>query len=159
MVNRFKTNSWGFGSLIIFVRKFVEVCWALKWSKNYNFLTYCVCVMHYWYFLTSKCKSFAIFCTCCFQAILLIFFVHYSWTSKQVQWGFVGAAFVPWHWNQGPCTWQQHSYIIAVRLLCCVVFWLYANVPEEYTASLFRAKGRTVGKWLVYIGLEGSGSV
>jgi hypothetical protein len=34
--------------------------------------------------------------------------------------------------------------------------WLYTNIWEEHTASIFRAEVRSVGKWMVYIGLGGS---
>jgi hypothetical protein len=47
------------------------------------------------------------------------------------------------------------SHYMCPGLLHRVVFWLYTNVSEEHTASIFRAKVSRVGKKIVCIGLRG----
>jgi hypothetical protein len=52
---------------------------------------------------------------------------------------------------------QLHITWWSSGLLCHIVFWLYTNISEEHTASIFRAEERSVKMCMIYIVLEESG--
>jgi hypothetical protein len=41
-------------------------------------------------------------------------------------------------------SWQYEYTLVTSALFYCVVFWLYANISKEHTASIFRAEVRPV---------------